>query len=219
MFYPLKCQSLGVQSLGTHSRNNTKRNFNIIISFLVEWFWIASDLWTVAISFYLFITLALNMDPWTRWWFNDFMFAAVVLAPSGAVAVLPLLGIGGGYSFAGAWCWYRLCIVGFFLKTQRIDEPLYRLLLGFSFHWVAVFLLCLFFVAAFVYFFRMTRTVRLVGAPIHALKSSKSKRARLAVFKRLAPFPIVRALILIPGTINRIQNLIDPDVCFIIYSL
>lgn len=151
----------------------------------------------VSIAVFLFATSVLKIEPWAKMWFTDPVFIVCVYLPTLIVAIIPFFGVGGGYGPAGTWCW--------------VSDPTARFLFAYTFHWGSLLLMSIFYSLSLYFFVRATKVARRVYVPVNSLEA-RTRNARFAAFKRLLPFPLVFAIMIIPATINRIQNFVDPDV-------
>ncbi|KAH3763561.1 hypothetical protein Pelo_4598 [Pelomyxa schiedti] len=169
----------------------------VVSGFFMQFGATSSDMWTIAISVFLCITVVFKHEPWDTFWFNDITFVIIVYGITGVVASLPFFGLGGGYGNAGGtWCW---------IHGQRG-----RWIFGFTFHWGAVFFMGFFYIWALIYFVKSTQQARRMCTPVNA-GETRARAARIKLFKSLAPFPVAYALILIPSTVNRLQGTFNPD--------
>jgi len=159
-----------------------------ILGLSLVFFTQSENLWISVMAVYMYLLIVRNVDLAKKEW----ILQAVCWGGAAVQSAFPIFH--NGYGESGVWC--------------TIRDPLDNLVFGYSFTWITFSII---FVLYFVIILHMQKS----GANVQKLLTNeeweKKKKKDMNLFKRLAAFPIIFLVQWTPPTINRIQNIIQPN--------
>jgi len=161
--------------------------------FMLQWFSVSDFFWIATVALYLYLWIVRRVDLQHYETLLHFVCWGIPFVIAVSPLFLKTFMGWRGYGNTGAWCW--------------LQDSLERLFLCYFFAWVT------FFIIVFAYllvifnirdYIRKAERLRLVHAPQW---ENESRR----VLHKLASYPVIFCISWIPGTVNRLQNFLDPE--------
>jgi len=159
-----------------------------ILGLTLVFFTLSENLWISVMAIYMYLLIVRNYDSAKKEW----ILQAICWGGAAVQSALPIFH--NGYGESGVWC--------------TIRNPLDNLVFSYTFTWIT-------FSIIFIFYFAIILHMQRSGENVQKLLTDdeweKKKKKDKNLFKRLAAFPIIFLVQWTPPTINRIQNIIQPN--------
>jgi len=153
------------------------------LGFVLQFFARSENFWIGSIAVYLYLSIVKrkNLKEY-EWLFHVLSWGVPFI-----LSLIPWF-IPGGYGIAGSWCWLHY------------NED--QLLLGYLIAWIDMAIIIALYCLIILH---IIRTYKSIEVPEETKSTGKN------ALKKLICYPLIFVVQWTPGTINRIQNAVDPS--------